>query len=257
MKKNIYSIAFGWLIIYITSYMIKSTITYNSNDIKDFYLAYFSYLAIGKTIAVTDFMVPIVHIICVVYTFSGYVLNDIKEKGVIIFTRTDKKERWILEEYIKIFIRLNLYFLVQFGLFFILGIINNLYIVNMQEFISVVLIVFIVQVLSSYVLIVLSNTVSLYSNYIYGYFASVIGFCANIVMLNELYMTKELWIIKYLPFTQHLILLDDLKFINRNISLFDIKIQNYNLLTNMMVYLLILTILMYISIRKMRTLDIL
>lgn len=257
MKKRISSIAFGWIIIYITSYMIKSTVIYNSNDIKDFYLAYFSYLPIGKKMAVTDFIVPIVHIIFVVYIFSGYVLNGIKEKGVIIFTRTDKKERWILEEYIKIFIKLNLYFLVQFALFFILGLINNMYIVNMQEFISVVLILFVVQVLSCYVLIVFSNTVSIYSNTIYGYSASVIGFCANIGMLNELYMNKELWIIKYLPFTQHLILLDELKFISRNRSLFNVKIQNYNLITNIMVYLLILTILMYISIRKMRTLDIL
>lgn len=257
MKKNIYSIAFGWLIIYITSYMIKSTVIYNSNDIKDFYLAYFSYLPIGQTIDVTDFIVPIVHIMFVVYIFSGHVLNEIKEKGVIIFTRTDKKERWILEEYIQIFIRLNLYFLVQFGLFFMLGSINDLYIVSMKEFISAVLILFVTQVLSSYVLIVFSNIVSLYSDYIYGYSASIIGFCSNIIMLNGLYMTKELWIVKYLPFTQHLILLDELKFINRDVSLFNIIIENYNLLTNMMIYLLMLIILIYISIRKMRTLDIL
>ncbi|NRT78425.1 DUF2705 family protein [Clostridium beijerinckii] len=257
MKKRICIIAFGWLIIYITSYMVKSVIKYNSNDIKDFYLAYFSYLPISQNIRVTDFIVPIVHIIFVVYIFSGYVLNDIKEKGVIIFTRTDKKERWILKEYIKIFLRVNLYFLLQFTLFFILGIINNMHVVNMQEFISVISILFIVQVLSSYVLVVLSNTVSLYSNNIYGYYTSVVGFCANIVMLNELYTTEELWIIKYAPFTQHLILLDELKFINRNIYLFNIKIQNYDILTNGAVYLLILTVLIYISIKKMKTIDIL
>lgn len=257
MKKRICIIAFGWLIIYITSYMVKSIIEYNSNDIKDFYLAYFSYLPISQNIRVTDFIVPIVHILFVVYIFSGYVSNNIKEKGAIIFTRTDKKERWILEEYIKIFIRVNLYFLVQFVLFFILGIINNMYIVNMQEFISVVLVLFIVQVFSSYVLIVLSNTISLYSNNIYGYSTSVIGFCANIVMLNELYTTEGSWMIKYSPFTQHLILLNELKFINRNISLFNMKIQNYSILTNLMFYLIILTILIYISIKRMKTVDIL
>ncbi len=255
MKKNICSMTFGWIIIYITSYMTKSII--NSNDIKDFYLAYFSYLPIGKNIKITDFIVPIVHIIFVIYIFSGYVLNSIKEKGVVVFTRTDKKEIWILKEYIKIFLMLSLYFSVQFVLFFILGIMNNMSIVNMQEFISIVSILFIVQVLSSYVLIVLSNTISLYSNDTYGYFISVIGFCANIIVLNELYTMGEQWLIKYVPFTQHLILLDELKFINRNIYMFNIKIQNYKPLTNVMVCSLILTILIYISMKKMKTVDIL
>lgn len=257
MKKNIHSIIFGWLIIYITSYMIKATVIYNSNDIKDLYLGYFSYLPIGQRVGVIDLIVPIVHIIFVTYLFSGYILDDIKEKGVVIFTRTDKKERWILEEYIKIFIRLNLYFLVQFGLFFILGITNNLHIINVREFISVILTLFIVQVLSSYVLIIVSNIVSLYSNSIYGYLVSVIGLCANMGILNELYINRKMDIIKYLPFTQHLILLDELNFISRNISLFDIKIEGYNLVTNIIVYLLILTMLMFVSIRKIKTLDIL
>lgn len=257
MKKGIYSLTFGWLIIYITSFSIKSSIIYTSNDLKDLYLAYFSYLPINKSLIITDFIIPISHIIFVVYIFSGYVLNNIKKRGVIIFTRTDKKEKWLLKEYLKMFIKLNLYFGVQFILFFILGILNNIYIVDIREFISVVVLLFIVQVLSSYILILFSNIISIYSNTVYGYFTSVISLCISIVILNILYSCDKMWLIKYLPFTQHLIILNELNFINRNIELFNIKIQNYNLIINGIVYILILTILIYISIKRVRKIDIL
>ncbi|NKF07207.1 DUF2705 family protein [Clostridium gasigenes] len=254
MKKRIYIIILGWLIIYISSYMIKSNVLYYSNDIKDLYLGYFSYLPIGPKLGIMDFIIPVVHIVFVIYMFSGDILDDISEKGVIIFTRTDKKEKWILSKYMNILLELVVYFAIQFILFFVLGKLNNMSIIEFDEFVNVTIALFVMQVLSSYLLVVLSNTVSLFSNSIYGYLVSTIGILVNVTVLDALYNNN---IIKYLPFSQHLILFNDLSFINRNILLFNFEIKGYTLATNIIVEGLLLCMLLYVSIRRIKKMDIL
>lgn len=256
MKKRIYTFILGWIIIYISSHMVKLNVLYYSNDIKDLYLGYFSYLPIGPRLEIIDFIIPIVHIVFVVYMFSGYILDDIKEKGVIIFTRTDKKEKWILSKYINILLDLIVYFAIQFILFFILGKLNNMNVIESYEFVNVISTLFVMQVLISYLLIVLSNTVSLFSNSIYGYLVSTIGILANITVLDTLY-NNNFNIIKYLPFSQHLILFNDLSFINRTILLFNFEIKGYNLATNIIIEILLLCTLLYISVRRIKKMDIL
>lgn len=256
MKKRIYTLILGWIIIYISSHMIKLNILNYSNDIKDLYLGYFSYLPIEPKLEIIDFVIQIAHIIFVIYMFSGYILDDIKEKGVIIFTRTDKKEKWILSKYINILLELIIYFTIQFTLFFILAKLNNMSIIKIDEFVNVIITLFIVQVLSSYILIVLSNTVSLFSNSIYGYISSAICIIANITLLDGIYK-NNFTIIKYLPFSQHLVLFNDLSFINRNILSFKFEIKGYNLATNIMIESVLICILLYISVRRIKKMDIL
>ena len=256
MKKTIYTLILGWIIIYVSSHMAKLNVLYYSNDIKDLYLGYFSYLPIGPRLEIIDLIISIVHIVFVTYMFSGYILDDIKEKGVIIFTRTDKKEKWIISKYINILLKLIIYFTIQFTIFFILGRLNNMSIIKFDEFISVIITLFIVQVLSSYLLIVLSNTVSLFSNSIYGYLFSIISIIANITLLDGIYK-NNFTIIKYLPFSQHLVLFNDLSFINRNILLFNFEIKGYNLATNIMIESVLLCALLYISVRRIKKMDIL
>lgn len=256
MKKRIYTLIIGWIIIYISSHMVKLNILNYSNDIKDLYLGYFSYLPIEPKLEIIDFIIQIVHIIFVIYMFSGYILDDIKEKGVVIFTRTDKKESWILSKYINILLELLIYFTIQFMLFFILGKLNSMSIIKTDEFINVIITLFIVQVLSSYLLIVLSNTVSLFSNSIYGYLFSTISIIANITVLDGIFK-NNFTIIKYLPFSQHLVLFNDLSFINRNILLFNFEIKGYNLTTNILIQSVLLYALLYISVRRIKKMDIL
>lgn len=255
MKKYFKVILIGFLIILITSYSTNSYILMSSKDISNLFLDYFSYLPISDKTVIKDIVICIMHNLFIIYVFSSYIKDEIHINGHYIFTRTSKKEKWIIKEYGKIFKYLTIYYFIEFILFFIVSKLKGAYIEDFSHFYKSIIILFIFNVLTSYILILISNTVSLFSNSFYGYISSIILLISDIIALNAFYNFKNFSIINFLPLSQNLILFKKTSFINQEI--FNKTIENYSFNISIIIMISFIIILYYISSKIIKKIEIL
>lgn len=247
MKKFLYSIPIGFLIIFITSYTTSTFMLSFNNDISNLVLGYFSFLPISNTNMIKDIMLAILHNCFIIYVFSSYIKDELHNNGPYIFTRTSKKEIWLIKEYIKILKYLIIYYCIQFFLFFIVSKFMGSSIIEISEFTRVVMLSLVFNILNSYVLVLISNTISLFSNIVYGYSISIILLCLNMILFNTLFNLKLYKYINFLPLSQNLITLKKTSFINSGI--FNNFINGYSFNTSIYIMIGIIISLYYISIK--------
>ncbi len=256
MKKINYSLAFGFCITFICVYIVMDVRLENIKDIRELYIGYYSFIPIGTSGTIIELIISVIHLSFLTYIFSSYISSELREKGVFIFTRTDRKENWLMGEYINIFIKLSMYYLIQFMFLFFVGLIFGFHVMSFSNFIITVLFVLIIQIISSFVLVILANTVSLFSNTMYGYLSSLIALCINMSIVSALYNDNNIKLIKYLPFSQHLILLNNVELVADKIVISSTAINALDIGMNMAICIFILIVLIQVGRRKIKSLDI-
>lgn len=239
------------ILIYI-SFVLSSDLFDISTDMKDMYLYYFSYNFIGEDIEILNIVISILPISIIIAMFSDVVSYELEKNSVYFFTRTKKRSKWLLKWFGDILLELVK---VNFILFFISYIVFYLFgyrVVHINEFIYIVLKLFLSTILVQYILIILSNIVNIKLESVYGYITSNIIY---IISILDLYFISldNIKFIKFIPFTQNIVLTQDIKYIDRSIRYFSNFIAGYSFQEAMIYGFCILIILMLIGTRVIKT----
>lgn len=242
------------IIIAVGSLMISSDLIESSKDIKDMYLYYFSYHFIGQELSIIHIIISLLPISVIIAMYVDSLSYDIDKNAKYIFTRTSKRKRWFLSELLKIFKELILVDIILFIIAFIIFYILGYRIVSFLEFIKVVSKLLILLVLTHYILIIIANLISIKASPQYGYIISNLMYIVSI--LNIYYLSfKNFFALKYIPFIQHIITIQNNECIRRDILYFSRYINGYSFGDAIIYDLILLIIVISIGIRTISKLE--
>lgn len=239
------------ILIYV-SLILSSDLINLSRDMKDIYLYYFSYNFIGEDIEIFNIIISILPISIIIAMFSDVLSYELEKNAVYFFTRTNKRNKWLLKWFRNILLELLkvnfILFFISFMLFYLLG----YRIIDIGEFVDVIFKLFSSSIIMEYILITISNIINIKLESVYGYVISNTIYITSI--LNFYFISlKDINYIKYIPFTQNIILIQDIKYINRSIKYFSNFIVGYSFEEAIIYGLCILIILILIGIRVIKT----
>lgn len=240
---------FQLCIMFFISYILSSDLVEFSNDMKDMYLYYFSYQFIGQDISLIHIITSLIPTSLMISMFIDSLSYELDKNAIYIFTRTNKKSKWLLYKLLNIFVKVSLInfflFVIAFLFFWILG----FEIVNFSYFINLILKLLLLVILTQYILIIISNLISIKFDSAYGYIISNLLYIISILNLYFLSF-KNINLIKYIPFTQHVVSIQDNMCINRSILYFSKFITGYKF-SNALIYdILIIIIIILFGIKQ-------
>ena len=238
-------------VTFCISYILSSDLVGISNDIKDMYLYYFSYQFLGQDISIIHIIISIIPMSVMISMFADSLSYELDKNAAYFFTRTNKRIKWLLNKLVEILIKITLVdillFIVAFIFFYFLG----YKIIDFKEFICIAWKVLILTILTQYILVILSNLISIKINSSYGYIISNLAYIISI--LNFYYLSsKNKVLFKYIPFTQQLITVQDNEYIDRSIKYFSKYIVGYSFSEAILYDFIILTIIILIGIKQIR-----
>lgn len=238
-------------VMFCISYILSAHLVDVSKDIKNMYLYYFSYQFVGQDINIIHIITSVIPTSIMISMFADSLSYDLDKNAAYIFTRTKKRTKWLLNKLVEILIEITLVDILMFIIAFIFFSFLGYRIINAKEFISITLEILILLILTQYILIIISNIISIKMDTSYGYITSNLIYIISI--LSSYYISlKKIILLKYVPLTQHLITLQDNGCINRNIRYFSKYIVGYSFSEAVLYDFFILIIIILIGIRQIK-----
>lgn len=254
-KKNITFICIG-VLINLFIFSNTNRYFYDNKDISCLFIQVYSNLPVKLEEWIIPIMLLIIHPVYILASFGDYIYTQVKKHGVYIFTRKLSKSKWLLSNLKRLFFNILKYYLIQFITMFILGLSYGYKISS--NFIVSINLCFLFSVLSSYLLVIFSNILTLYIDEVYSYFISISILLLNMFLGFTLFNLKiNSSVMKYLPFSQGILGWHSLNFINRNIHIFNFYIKDFSTCFSMIYLIFAVIIMILIGIKKVNTMDIL
>ena len=115
---------------------------------------------------------------------------------------------------------------------------------------------FSITTLAVFSMVVLINTLSIFCDYIFSYIFVVMSIVLNIISVSVLMNTNYNWIVKYFPFSQHLIGIKDIEIIDRSINMFSKYIYDYGVNISLLIIFIVISFGISVSLYKITKMDI-
>ncbi|MBD7913148.1 hypothetical protein [Clostridium cibarium] len=197
----------------------------------------------------TNYTNYIYNFIVITYICGNYIYKDFNKNYIYIFTRTNKKSKWINIKIVELFCIIFIYLTFQFILVIGLAVICGFRIINLYDFGIVIACVFLNLVLNLVIINLIANIISFKFKEIVGYTASIAIFSISILtpcILNLLNISENFY--KYTPFVGSITGWYDSfnKIINRDIYYFSFYLNNHSFLVNIIVNFIVIIILQFI-----------
>lgn len=254
MKKRALYIAFymlGIIIMYFSFFNSTSAV-----PIEDIYLKIFSFNPITEQINLRNLLFTFLNLISASYIAFTSSNEYIGNYGQYIFLRRERGWTWVAKKWgINIF-RIIVFYLTVYLLFFIwIKVFNDNILIN-EISLYIILLQLVSVAITLFVLVGIIDTISYYYSQAIGIIVSSIGLILSFISIVVLDMFSLITMIKFIPFTQHLIMLQkiDIRFLPEII--FNDSIQGYTYSWGIAYNLLILSICFIISSYRIKTMDI-
>ncbi|EGT3607297.1 hypothetical protein FKF97_12910 [Clostridium perfringens] len=228
----------------------------DNNNIESLYLMIFGFIPLSNRNFLFEICLSVINILYVIYIFSQDLQFEIKIMGTYIFTRTNKRKKWISKQYFYKFLGICAYFVIQYIFVFIIGLIYGYEISNLITFFETVIMSFSITTLAVFSMVVLINTLSIFCDYIFSYIFVVMSIVLNIISVSVLMNTNYNWIVKYFPFSQHLIGIKDIEIIDRSINMFSKYIYDYGVNISLLIIFIVISFGISVSLYKITKMDI-
>lgn len=209
------------------------------------------------------FLIPVIiwlfPLLFLIHLVGNSIYNDSQKKLIYIFTRTDKRTKWFIRQTANLFLNVLFFFGIYFLSTIIVGLINKLGIYSTKD-VLIILLVFLVLVLGSFLLLLLINLLSFYMKITYSYIVVLSIFIFLIMTTGMIFEFFSSFVdsIKWLP-TSHFVMswYDNNLLVEIQNELYINHIEGFNLKFVILYYLIFLLMIMFLSLRKINKADIL
>lgn len=245
--------------LFISLFNISELTKYNIPNLNSSHLIVFSYgyldpSSIKQLIPVIIWISPQ---LLLIYLLGGSIYNNLQNKIIYTFTRTNKRIKWFFNQSNYLFINVFLFYLINFLITILVGSLNNIEIITKN--VLIILIVLLIQVFGSYLLLLFINMLSLYFKISYSYVA-VLSLTLFLIMFSGLifeFSRSHIKFIKWLPTSQSFISWHNLYLVHDFQNLIHIDyLEGFKLNFTFSYYFIFYLIIMSFSMRKINKMDI-
>lgn len=175
----------------------------SNKDISLIFLYQYGDLKIDSSYYIINISLYSLNHILLLFALGSETRKDMSKLGTYIFTRTDKRSIWLLSKYARLFIYIFTYYLFQFFISFLLAIIFKFKIIDSIYLIKIIIIEMVLVSLSTYLIIIICNTLSLILDDISSIVIVLLTEYINLFLCHLIYSNNlNTSPIKYMPFVQ-------------------------------------------------------
>lgn len=188
-----------------------------------------------------------------VYMLGSLLSNDLKNRAVYLFTRTNNRSSWFFSITTSLFLNTLLYYFIQYLLIILIGIVKNYEIKNLFViFLSLILLV-----LTNFLLLLIINIFNLFFNmtFIYNIVLSVYIFLILITGIIGEYAPQYIRLIVSFPFSHALITWHDISDINYLQKDSSFYISRFSIKDSLIYIFLLITLSLFITVKKIKKMD--
>ncbi|MDD5622214.1 MAG: hypothetical protein PHQ09_03490 [Actinomycetota bacterium] len=228
------------LIAIIGVYNVHTCIIFESKYLESLFLLSFGHLGLDDIIIIM-ILLWITPQLFLIWILRDCISSELDASAAYIFTRTKKRSGWLLSKLLFLFIINLLYWLIQFTVLYLIGIITGFGFYNIQEGILLIFRQYVLMVLLSYFYILIVNILSLKSNVIIGFFTAVSINIISILISPFFYkyLEKGPVLIKLLPSSQAIVTWhDSITGFSNKLGLFEFRLSGFSIIYSL-VYLII------------------
>jgi len=252
------SLIFGIIISTVTFFCALGYVKGNSNNITHIFLQQYGNLFIKNdsySIEVAIFLLPHFYLLYIWGQETSIIMTKF---GAYIFTRTDKRSNWIINRYAILGLRIFIYYIFQFLVTLILGIALGFKLYVSIYFLQVISFELLMVTLSAYLIILLSNTLSLIVDFMYSFTMVIFLEVASLCYCHLVYsLNLNCGMIKYIPFCQGVFLWHDSNLLhNAELSLNSSVIKDFSLVYSVSYLLFLIFIVIFCSNLIIKKIDV-
>lgn len=256
LNKQLFKYLSVGFIITLINFIYALNCLINNKYMSNLFLQQWGSLAIDNKQYIMEITIYLINHFYLLYILGGETRRDISEFGSLIFTRTNKRSRWLLNKYIKLFIYIFIYYMFEFISTFGLGVAFGLQLGSITYLSKVIFLEILAIVFNGYLVVILSNVISMIIDTLYSYifmvlFEAITLFYCHMIFFLNLNNT----IIKYLPFTQGILTWHDTNLITS--TDFNIHIKNFSLIYSNIYVAILISITMICGMKTINKKDIL
>lgn len=237
----------------------KSIVEYYSNTVEVLIVKCLGTLGNSMTEALINIPTITLNVAILMYKYSDYLSREIKVNGIYIFTRTNKRKKWILDRCLEVIRNVIIYYFIVISLYIFLALLSGFQFTNLHNLISIIIYQYFILVLITLFNIVIINFISIKFSAINSFSMIYSIYISNLV---GVFFFKETLIGKLLGITPFGLSITAWnksinKILDNNIEWFSNNVINYNIIY-LVIYLITLIILIIILQRNLvKNMDIL
>ncbi|SFD02934.1 hypothetical protein [Clostridium uliginosum] len=242
------------LLIFIEVYMLLKNST---NNITNIFLYQFGNLNITSSSFLVLVVIYLLNQLILILNLGEEFSEELSIYGPYIFTRTNKRSHFIYKKSLQIFIFCFKYFICQFTIVLILGLLFKFKIYNYEQLLKTIGSLFFLNLLNTYLTLIISNMLSLVIN---GKYCCISVLFLEVIILSLCKYTSiiKFSIFNYIPFVQGIFTWHETNLINTSSrKIFDISISNFNLNGSFTYILVSIIVIVLISKTIVNKIDIL
>jgi hypothetical protein len=197
-------------------------------------------------------------LLLLIYLLGDSVYDSLKKQTAYIFTRTNKRSIWYIKQSIRLLFNVTFFYLIYFAGILFVGSINHISISNKTD-ILIIGIVLSCHIIGSYLILLLINLFSFYFKVTFAYLTVLICFFFFIMASGMIFEISPdySYLIQWFPSSHFFISWHDNQILHDFQEIIFINaIEGFHLSITYGYYLIAFLIIMVISIRKIREIDI-
>lgn len=156
---------------------------------------------IKQLIPVVSWLIPQ---LLIMYVLGNYISVNLYSNAIYIFTRTEKRYKWLLKNIINLLLYCIFYYLIQYLSLVIICILTGAQVLMTTESMFNIINVYFFIVLNSFLFVLFINILSLFINELYSLIVGLAVNIGSIFMAGFIYEFYEskIYMIKAIPFVQ-------------------------------------------------------
>ena len=156
-----------------------------------YFIMNFGGVRIGKESDIVGLILGIVPDVILIYIFSNIMLEDCKINCVYVFTRMGKKNKWLFQKTIQLFFNIVFVFMAIFLSCFMVGEIAGFRMAEYHAF-KVYLSLFVLNVLTLFVLILFQNVISLWFGRMQAFLFVILLYAFSLILAFTFYNASNI-----------------------------------------------------------------
>ncbi|MDD3314628.1 MAG: DUF2705 family protein [Syntrophaceticus sp.] len=247
----------GLIAIFLGFYYSQFAEMYQFKSLELMLILAYGNLYIEEIVFIVPVFLWMVPLIVIIFFLGDYIHRNFDQNAAYIFTRTARRSLWLIGQAVNLFLYILIYYIFQIAVFCVVSTVLGFSMFSWDVGIMLIVSELALLVLSNYMIVLLINVLSLFK--LNSLFCVAITLTTNIVciflsaILYKFY-TKNIAIIKWLPFTQGILTWHS--GISSVADFFPFNIPHFSILFSIVYLIIICLLLLFCGVCKIEKMDI-
>lgn len=201
----------------------------------------------------------IFNFLIITYLCCDYIKKDFNKNAIYIFTRTDKKSKWVNNKLLNLIFFICFYYIIQIMFVTLIALFMGFNIYNIYKFIFLIFCILLNLTTTALIISLISNIISFKLNGLLGYTISqcIFSICILSSYTLNLFNISETYL-RFIPFINSITSWYSSfnSFLDRNLTNLTFYIENHIFIFNVLINILVIFILQIIIKKIVKEIDI-